>query len=260
MTPEEIFLAHEQYIRRAIRRTCRYHHLRQEDAEEFEGRAIVKFIEDDYAVIRKYQGRSKIETYFGTVIVNLLKDFMNYLWGKRRPSEEARRLGPVAMLLDIYLNWERYPFDQACQILRINHHVELSVEELEKLAARIPRRIPRPQADGDESLVNLPAPDGSADSRIVRQERAAEKRKAFEALKQALAVLSPEDRVMAHLRIQHSIADIARIQNRDQKPLYRHFDRIFKTLRQELERRGVRKEDVSDLLDGEGEEFPDETE
>ena len=246
MTPEEIYRDHLDFLSQVIRSTCRYHHLRQEDAEEFESLALAKLWENDCAIIRKFEGRCQIKTYFRTVIGNLLKDFMNHLWGKWRPCEEAKRLGPVAVKLDFLLNREGYTFDEACEILRTNHRVEMSVQELDKLATRIPRRSSR-QIEGDESLLNLPAQDGSADSRILEQEKAAQKRKIFEALKQSLATLPDEDRLIAVLRGRFGVGEIARIQKLEAKPLYRRCERILKTLRHEMEQRGIHGEDLPDF-------------
>jgi hypothetical protein len=55
---------------------------------------------------------------------------------------------------------------------------------------------------------------------------------------------------------EHKVSDIARTFNVEQKPLYRRLEKILNALRQALERRGVRKEEISGLLDGPEDEGP----
>jgi DNA-directed RNA polymerase specialized sigma subunit len=168
-----------------------------------------------------------------------MKDFQNHLWGKWRPSAEAERMGPTAVLLERLLVRDGYSFDEAVQILQVNCKVEMSWRELERMAARLPSRSRRGE-EGEESLRELPAPDEGADSRLLEEERAAAHRKALEVLAEARKTLPEEDQLI--LKMQgggFKVADIARTLRLDQKQLYRRIQKIHKDLRQELEKRGI---------------------
>src|SRR5213076_2385075 len=62
-------------IEHAIRYVSRRHHLRPDDAEELASIVHFKLVEDGYAVLRKYRGRSSLATYLTTVISRILFDW-----------------------------------------------------------------------------------------------------------------------------------------------------------------------------------------
>src|SRR5690349_3555121 len=100
LPPDEFFRRHLKLIEQVIAYACQRFRLRREDAEDFSSVVMVKLVENDYRKIREYKGTSSPRTYLTTVIVNLLKDYINHLWGKWRSSEEAKRLGDVAVKLE----------------------------------------------------------------------------------------------------------------------------------------------------------------
>ena len=48
-----------------------------------------------------FEGRSQLRTYLITVVQRHFLDDRNARWGKWRPSSIARRIGPIAVLLDL---------------------------------------------------------------------------------------------------------------------------------------------------------------
>ncbi len=243
MPPEQLFLDHLPHIEKVVSHLCRRHHLQKEECEDFLSHVKIKLIEDDYAILRKFKGRSSLKTYLTTVVVNLMKDYQNHLWGKWRPSAEAERLGPVAIHLERLQVRDGYSFDEAVQILQTNHKVEMSWRELHEIAAKLPPRSPR-HMEGEEDLGDLASQEERADDRLAEQEREAARRKAFEALQEIRKALPKEDQVI--LKMQEggfSVAEISRSLHLEQKQLYRRIQKIHAYLRQELERRGIRKED-----------------
>jgi DNA-directed RNA polymerase specialized sigma24 family protein len=138
------------------------------------------------------------------------------------------------------------------QIMQINHRVERSWQDLADMAAKLPSRSPR-RMEGEEVVQDLPAPGERADDRVVAEEREAARRKILEALEQARKRLPEEDRLILKMQGDgFSIADISRILRLDekqQKQLYRRIQKILKQLREELERLGFRKEDFDGIFD-----------
>jgi RNA polymerase sigma factor (sigma-70 family) len=251
MTPEQLFLSELPRLERAIQRACRNSHLRQEETEDFASHVRLKLIENDYAVFRKFQGKCTLTTYLNTVVLNLLRDYQNHRWGKWRPCAAAVHLGKVAIKLDQLLSRDGRSLDEAIEILRTNHHVQETPQQLREMAAKFPPRTSR-HVEGQDSLPDLPDQSEPADRLIREAEQDANRQRIYEALEEAMATLPPEDAIIIKMRAEFSIVEIARVLGLEQKSksLYGRIDRILRTLRKELERRGVHSDDISDLLDG----------
>lgn len=248
MTPAQLFLDHLPYIEKAVARLCRRYFFRKEEEEDFLSHVKIKLMENDYAVLRKFQGRCSFKTYLTTVISNLLKDYLNSQWGKWRPCAEAKRLGGAAIRLDELLNKEGIPFDEAVQILRINHRVEMSWQDLNEIRGRLPLRTQR-HMEGEESLQNTADPAARADDRIIEEARAATLNWALGVLKLVLDGIPEEDRLILKMQgDQFKVSDIAKTLKLDQKQLYRRIDKLLKQLRFELERRGITRDLIREIL------------
>ena len=98
-------------------------------------------IDDDYAVLRKFRGKSLLKTYLSTVIANLFRDHLIRKHGKWRPSAMARRRGREAAQLERLLFRDGLSVTEAVEILKRNAGVEQSREELTTLAAELPVRL-----------------------------------------------------------------------------------------------------------------------
>jgi len=248
LPPDQLFLKSLPLIRKIIAFASRRYRFRPQDAEDFSSWVMEKLIEDDYGVLRQFQGRCSLATYLSTVIQRLALDFRNHLWGKWRPSAEAERLGKLAVRLEELLVRDEYTFDQACQILRINEGVGLTVAELDDLRAKLPPRTGRQPPVDAKVLQEKPSLDPLPDQQVQEQEVEIKHRRICKALHHALETLSKEDQLLVKLRTRMSVADIARTWKVDQKPLYRRLEKIYKELRKALEREGVRREDVKEIL------------
>jgi RNA polymerase sigma factor (sigma-70 family) len=247
-TPEKIFLDNLPLIQAIIGHSCR-RALRTQDAEDFEGHVMLKLIEDDYAVIRKFRGDrgASLKTFLTITIKHMFLDYKDHLWGKYHASAKAKELGDVAIRLEMLIVREGYSFEEACEILRTNEGVEMSLAELADLRAKLPYRVP-PDKGGEGTLPFLPDHGPGPDQPVLEQEREAFRRRVNMGLKRALDTLSPADHLFVKLWVKFSIAEIARSQKLEQKPLYRRMQKILKTLRKALERQGVRREDIKKHL------------
>lgn len=246
-TPEQLFLSHLTLIEEIAEHAGRWAKFRPEDCEDFVSWVKIRLMEDDYRVFRQFQQRANLKTFLNVVIRNLARDYRNSLLGKWRPSAEVERLGKVAVRLQTLMVRDGYSFSEACEILRTNEKVEISMAELEDLAAKLPDRMGRHMV-GEDGLQGEAAKDPRPDQRALEHERDGKGRRVYGQLHRALATLSAEDRLLVKMRMRFSVADIARARNLNQKALYRRLDKIFKTLRKALEREGVRREDVKEIL------------
>lgn len=247
LTPEQLFLGHLDLVERVIAHACRRCPFSHQEREDFAGTVRLKLVEDDYSRIRQFRGQSSIETFLTIVVRRLLLDYQNSVWGKWRPSAEAERLGEVAMWLERLLVREERSFDEACQILRLNHRVEMSAAELADLRAKLPTKNVR-RFVPEERLAAEPSRELRPDERLEAKERAMEGRRLLGIFREAFASLPKEDQFFLRELTDFKVADVARRRGVDQKALYRRRDKLLKKLRLELERRGVRRQDVAKIL------------
>jgi RNA polymerase sigma factor (sigma-70 family) len=241
MSPEDLFKAHRGLVERLIAHACRRCHFQREDCEDFGSTVWIKLISDDYGVFRQFKNKSKIETYLTVVVKRHLLDHLNHRWGKRRASAEAERLGPVAILLERLLR-DGSSLDQACESLR-TQGVSESPSELARLAERLPLWAPR-RIEGEDQLVSVPTTERSPEQRLLEKQSAASRGRILAALKKVLASLPKEDRGIINMWVTMPVSQIARCCGIEQKPLYRRIEKIFRTLRQAVEREGVHRDDL----------------
>ena len=248
MTSEDLFRQHLPLIDRVLASVCRRNGFPSDESEEFAAWAKLRLVDDDFAVIRKFQGRSSLPTYLTTVIANPFRDYRIHLWGKWRPSAEAKRLGTVAVQLETLLSRDGRTLGEAIAHLRTDLKVATPVAELEQLAARLPSRSRR-RFEGEEVLAAVPARETS-DSGVQEAELHATQRQAELALAKALSSLPVRDRLVLKLRFADGlpIVDIASMLAEPARPLYARIERALGALRRSLESEGLRAARVIELV------------
>ncbi|HEX6095692.1 MAG TPA: sigma-70 family RNA polymerase sigma factor [Thermoanaerobaculia bacterium] len=252
MNPETIYLQQLESIERIAAFVARRKHLNADETEEFTQVVRVKLFEDDYAIIRKFEGRSRITTYLTTVILHLCNQWRVEMWGKWRPSAEARRLGDKAINLERLITRDGFTFAEAVKTLTTRSGGVYTVAELEALYVCLPLRNPRPVLVSDDDAPEVAAPDADTGHRAESRDRECSARRCAAALDDALARYGPEDRLILQLRFWDAkkVPDIARIVGIDQKKIYKRLDKLFRELRVALEKAGVHQSDVEQWLCG----------
>lgn len=242
----EVYLANADLIERALAAVCRRHHLFGADAEDFSSTARLHLINNDYAVLRQFQGRSSLPSFLVVVITRQFQDWRNARWGKWRPSAEAKRLGDLAVRLETLTARDGLTLDEAHELLRLHHHITESRAALEALAARFPRRSKRSFVDTDAAEA-MAAPDGTAEDEALAKEAAAAAQRAADALAAVMRAIPAQDRLILKMRFEDNcqIVDIARALRLEAKPLYRHIDKLLSTLRRALEESGLNAGDMA---------------
>ena len=241
--PESIFLANLAQIDRLIALIARRHALGASDAEEFGAWAREKIIDCDYAVIRKFGGRSSLSTYLTTVLVNLFRDYRNARWGRWRPSAEAKRRGPIGIRLEELIYRDGHSLREAVQILQAVG-TPLSDTDLVRLATALPVRRGQNEVSIESaeatSIADHPVSEHDTDDILVLETL----------LHSLVASLPAEDALIMRMRFwsEMSVADIARTLQVEQKPLYRRLDSIQGKLRTALESRGVDRKRAIEIL------------
>jgi RNA polymerase sigma factor (sigma-70 family) len=248
LTPEQLFLGHLKLVEEIIRHGCRRSRFSPQDAEELHGTVMVKLIEEDYAVFRLFEGRSEIKTYLTIVINRLLLDFQNHIWQKWRQSAEAGRLGPIAEQLEKLIVRDGFAFGEACRILW-DKGVEMSEAELDEIRAKLPPRFTR-RFVAEETLAAMAAREPRPDELLEQKERRLFALRVLRVVHREIEALPAEDRLLVRMRLDFKVADIARLRRTDQKGLYRRLTKIYEDLRKALEKQGIRRRDIEDLLGG----------
>jgi RNA polymerase sigma factor (sigma-70 family) len=213
----------------------------------------MQLMENDYAVVRGFQGKSELKTYLASVVVRLFSSYNRMQRGRWRPSAAAERLGTPAKDLERLVLHDGYTLGQAGEKLRTAGRTALSDIELARLLDKLPRRGPlRPQEVVDpERVLDLEAGASRADERVVADEAQARRREMMDALGGAMGQLEMEDRLIVgmHFADGLSVADVARGLRLDQKALYRRVERLRVRLRGLLEAAGLQSDDVRSLRD-----------
>ncbi len=245
--PVDFFLECLPIIERIVAAIARRHRLSEADAAELLAFVHERLIDNDYAILRKFEKRSSLQTFLTVVTANLFKDLRNARWGRWRPSAVARRMGPIGIRLEELLLRDSCTLRAAIEILRAAGYQGTDTE-LARMAAKLPQRH-REVDDGLDAANNTPDPKPPEDPL-----RAAARERIRKALVAALMKLPAEDRLIIRMRFwdQFSVADIARILKLQQKPLYRRVDAIVKRLRKLLRDHGITDEDAGDWLTDDG--------
>jgi RNA polymerase sigma factor (sigma-70 family) len=247
--PASVLVAQRHWIEKVAAITCRRNSVWGEDAEDFASGVVLKIMEDDYAVLRKFRGESDVRTYLATVVTFRFHEYARERWGRWRHSAKAERLGHPAKDLEALVHRDGYSLREAIEVLRTSGRTTADASELMRLFGELPPREARPQTAGGEPLDALPA-RSRADDRVLAEEQEARCGHVMRVLARALDRLGPEDRILVRGRFGEgrSVADIARVLRKEQAPLYKRSDRLRRELRRDMEAAGVSTEAVRECL------------
>lgn len=250
MEPPELLLTYLPLIERAIAFASLRQGLTPTEAEDFASTVKLRLIENDYAIIRAFEGRSSPTTYFGIVAQRMLLDHRNKEWGKWRASAEAKRLGPAAVELERHLYRDGLTLDEAFAALQCNGH-NLTRDAKEALAKRLPSRAPKRRdvpldeagRDAVVSSEQIEADAAGHERRIVAERLSA-------LVNEWSGNLPDEDYVLLQQRFGEgmTVAQIARATREDPKHLYRRIERRLHQIRKLIETSGITSAEVLDLI------------
>jgi RNA polymerase sigma factor (sigma-70 family) len=225
--------------------------VRGDDADDFVSLVLMKVVENDFAVIRQFQGRADLKTYLATMVIRRFYEWTRERWGRWRHSAKAQQLGDLAMDLEALVHRDRYPLREACEVLRSRGRTDASDAELSRLFAQLPDRTPHRGKARNEPLDGLAA-DDPPDGRVMEVEKESRCKRVMDVLFRALALLQPEDQVLVRGRYSEgrSVADLERALKIERAPLYHRCERLKRELRKQMEREGVGIDDVRECLGG----------
>lgn len=246
---ETAFLTHLAVIERAIGSICRRNRLRSDDGDDFASVVKLRIIEDDYAIIRKFEGRCSFEAYISIVIQRMLFDYRIRMWGKWHPSAEARKMGDAAVMLEILLCRDERTAEEAVAVVTKTHPA-MTMAEISHILGRLPRRIRRREVEVDCEDEHLSISADTVCAGAFGRDRLELGRRTAALIKDALAELPATERTMLRMRFEAgmTVAEISRALHVEQKPLYRILQRQLLRLRQRLQSAGISADDADELL------------
>lgn len=254
MNPEQLLLQALPDLERIAVFVCRKSNLLGADAEDFHSWARLKLIENDYAILRKFEGRSSLRTYLAVVVQRLMLDYLNHQLGKWRPSAEARRIGDVAVTLETLIHRDRRTAEEAMATAGEKHAVPRA--EIEDILSRLPRRAPRRR---EVPLDELSVDPSVTAEQVEREAASAETemlaRKTGDVIREAIDAMPESDRLVLRLRFEAgmSVVEIARALRTESAPLYRRMYKSLDGLRARLESAGVRAAEALRVVDSSAE-------
>lgn len=246
---EAVFLRHLDVIDRILSALARRHALNADDAADLCSWGKARLVESDYAALAKFRGESSLPTYLTVVLSMYAREYLARERGRWRPSAAAKRRGALGIKLEALVVRSGLPVHVAAQMLRSAGDTTLSDAELARIAAQFPPRASR-QPVRDPSFIDSVEADDAADVLVDDDERKQREASVRAALAEALNTLTAEDALIVRLHCMEgiSLADVARGLSLPQKPLYRRLTRLLETLRRELERRGVTRQEFRDMM------------
>jgi RNA polymerase sigma factor (sigma-70 family) len=236
---EALFLSSLPVIDDVTRQVSRRHRLSGAEADDFRSEVRLHFLQHECKVLRSFEGRSSLPTYVTVVVQRLYLDYRNRQWGRWRPSMEAKRRGPAAVLFERLVVRDGWTRNEAIELLRVNHHVD--PHEIESFADLVGRRVPQRQAVAEQEAQDLESPGATPEAALSRAEQRLVLQRLRSSVGRARAALSPQEALILKMRFDDAmtVAAISRTLQLDQKRLYRTIDRILSRLRGALRAEGV---------------------
>jgi RNA polymerase sigma factor (sigma-70 family) len=248
LAPRELLLANLGLVREQVALLAKRHRLATDQQEELESYVRLRLLENDFAILRKFQHRCSLRTYLAVVVPRLFRDHCNHEWGKWRASAQARRLGPQAQALEELLHRDGLSLDEAQRVLA-QRGTTLQAEQLEELALALPPRVQtRPSViSHGETVPDREDPHPSVESSLLLRHAQVS---IVRALASAFRRLQPRERLLLRLRFvdRLSVLAIARVIGGPPRTLNRRLRDLLVLLRRELQRAGVEPGDVGALL------------
>jgi RNA polymerase sigma factor (sigma-70 family) len=232
-----------------VRTIARRHRLSADEADELASSVRLKLVENNYEVLRKFEGRSQLRTYLIAVVQRMFLDERNARWGKWRPSAQACRLGPVAVLLDQLTTRDNLTFDEAVQAIAARFGDAVSRAQLEEMHVQLPARIRR-RFVGEDALEAMPAAGRDGEALVEAADRERSGDLIERALSAVLEQLDAEDKLILRLRFcqNMNLARIAELLAQAPKPFYRRVENLMRVLREALQSQGVSEADVAAVV------------
>lgn len=235
MTFEQLIVQQRPHTEQVIRDLARRHYLAPAEIEDFRATVTRALERNDFELLRAFDGRSTWETYLTSVITREFFLFQGVLFGQWRPTATANRLGPAAVLLEELVIRDHLSVEEAFDVMRGAHHVDLPRYRLQQMAHQLRLTAPAGRTEDVEEAADRGAPHEVAPDAALRR---------------ALSLLSADDRLIIELRYRdhQPLSRIAKVLRIDVRPLQRRIESAKNVIRASLVEQGLDRHDVDRLL------------
>lgn len=248
MNHQRLLLDHLSLVDQIVRTIGRRRHLAAAELEDFSSFVRLRLIENDYAILRKFQKRSSLWTYLSAVIDRLSLDYCADKWGRWRPSAMAERLGPAAVVLERLVSRDGHTLEEALEIIRTNHNLGMAKADLLKIWGQLPLRV-RTTDVGEEAAAAIPSSQDSQEN-VDAAELHENIGRVDRALQAAFNQCSAQERVLLALRFDQdlSMVQIAKLTGSSVPTLHRRLEKAVKLLRAALSHVGLDRHEIIELI------------
>lgn len=247
MDAAELFESNLALINRVIAGVCGRAGVFGADAEDFASMVRIALMENDYAILRPFAGRSSLSTFLVVIVQRMLIDEHTKRSGRWHSSREAERLGETAIVLERIVRREGRSIDEALPIVQALDPT-LTRERVVELEARLPQRAPRPRAVDLASVEHAATADGQdSEGRAIAAQLS---HRTTRIVRETLETLPLEDRMIIRFHFGESmtIADVSGLLRLPQRPLYRRLESLLQRFRKALAASGIDARDVAWLI------------
>jgi RNA polymerase sigma factor (sigma-70 family) len=249
MNASLLFESNLELIDRVIAGVCSRARVFGADAEDLASDVKLALIENDYAILRPFEGRSSLSTFLVVIVHRFLIDQWTKRTGRWHPSREAERMGEAGVALEQIVRREQRSIDEALPIVQ-NLDPTLTRERIVAMESRLPARVPRQHPVALESAEGRLAAVERADDRIRSLDVERLSDRTGRVICETLESMSVEDRMIVrfHFGSSMTIADISGLLRLPQRPLYRRLESLLQRFRRALIAEGIDARAVADLI------------
>jgi RNA polymerase sigma factor (sigma-70 family) len=226
---------HPSLVDRVARTAARRQRLPFQDADDLRSALWVKLLDHDGHVIRRFSGRGSLFGYLVRVASRLVLDQHAAEFGRWRPSRRATRIGADAVAWMKLVHRDGLSAGEASAQVTIASAADRSRIDAILSRCRPARRfVPIDASPAVQLADRAPLPPSALQRRESCQ-------KIREALRAAIGELTPAERRLLRLRFHDGrrISEIATLDQRRAKELYREYSRLLVKLRGRLLTAGV---------------------
>ncbi|MGK5092477.1 sigma-70 family RNA polymerase sigma factor [Deltaproteobacteria bacterium TL4] len=247
--PVRFLERHFNDIEKVIKNIASRHHMNQEEVEEFTSEVHVKLVENDYAIIRSFNGKSAFKTYLFTIFGRFFVDFLRSRKGRWRPSRESLKIGPVAVKLEELVYKERHSYEEAYRILIINYQFQINIADFQKLVSTL-KRTP-PIRGEEQASVAVSVDDADPEFVFTHSQFQSKMEKLYHLMGIMVQdIEKEEERFILKMRFEsgYSITQIALLLGKNRSHINFLLNALLKRFRTEILSSGITLEDAKEVL------------
>lgn len=214
---------------------------------------------DDYQVLRRFKGNSKLSTYITTIVARHAVDMIRKKRGRDRQRDRAKTLGTHGMAVYDLIFTQGCSMNEALTRLSQEQGIDLPLEEIQRMSDIIRGKqfaapsnpvVKEAMIIRDDKKETFIIPDNQSEPAVMWEEKE-RVQMLDDVVKGMVKDLNGEERLILRMRFPTSddskpakISAIARALGITEKATYKRITRILKKCRDILEKKGVAIDDL----------------